>query len=98
MKPCPFCGSEAVVEPEGITPCGYWVKCSECGIEQPRPYETQDEAIAAWNDRPSYDWTLHEETNTWECSQCHACFELDGGNPKYLNYCPVCGTKLELPD
>ena len=51
LKPCPFCGGEAAVEPEGITPCGYWVKCSECGIEQSEPYEFSDDAIAAWNRR-----------------------------------------------
>ncbi len=51
LKPCPFCGGKAVVEPEGFIVCGYWVKCSKCGIEQNTPYEMADEAIAAWNRR-----------------------------------------------
>ncbi len=54
VKACPLCGGKAAVEPEGITPCGYWVKCSECGIEQSEPYEFSDDAVAAWNRRDSY--------------------------------------------
>ena len=51
LKTCPFCGGEAELQPEGLTPCGYWVKCLKCGIEQSNPYEMADEAIAAWNRR-----------------------------------------------
>ena len=51
IKACPFCGGKAEVEPEGITACGYWLKCKKCGIEQPTPYETAEAAIEAWNRR-----------------------------------------------
>ena len=50
LKPCPFCGGEAVY-PEGLTVGGYWITCSKCGIEQGHGYMTQEEAIAAWNRR-----------------------------------------------
>ena len=51
LKPCPFCGGEAEIEPEGITACGYWLKCKKCGIEQPAPYERVQDAILVWNRR-----------------------------------------------
>ena len=51
-----------------------------------------------YDDHETATWILHDETNVWECPNCHVEIELDKGNPKdkYLNYCPVCGVKLEL--
>ena len=51
LKPCPFCGGEAELQPEGLTACGYWVKCSECGIEQSETCEFAEDAIEVWNRR-----------------------------------------------
>lgn len=60
LKPCPFCGGEAVVdhwelsspdegwedEREDI----YYIVCSECGSET-YEYRSKEEAIEAWNRR-----------------------------------------------
>lgn len=51
LKPCPFCGGEAVVQPEGMTTCGYWITCSECGVEQTQAHETVEQAADEWNRR-----------------------------------------------
>jgi Lar family restriction alleviation protein len=51
LKPCPFCGGEAVRTPQFCM--GYMgdgVKCKRCGI-QTAPLQTDAEAIAAWNRR-----------------------------------------------
>ena len=93
---------------------GYWERsqdddanvwqCSECGEELPTKLcsECEADTIAAWNTRTEHCgyWMRHDESDTWECPSCHACFDLDGGTPKdkYLNYCPVCGTKLKPPE
>ena len=101
LKPCPFCGSERLdlnMEIQG----GYYVECQDCFASLSWSYRTPDEAAKAWNTRACQrgTWILHEENTGWECPQCHAVFELDKGNPKdkYLNYCPVCGLKLDLPE
>jgi Lar family restriction alleviation protein len=44
LKPCPFCGSEMLLNHLS------WVRCSECGGEGPLR-QTSAEAIAAWNTR-----------------------------------------------
>ena len=102
LKPCPFCGGEAVLSLGGehfTIP-----ECANCGAKLPAQYgqDRKTKAIEAWNtraERCGY-WMRHDESDTWECPSCHACFDLDGDTPKdkYLNYCPVCGTKLELPE
>ena len=60
LKPCPFCGSENVstntVEPPPgfgeLIPIRYGVFCSTC-FGGNRYYNTEQEAIAAWNRRVS---------------------------------------------
>ena len=49
---------------------------------------------------PSAVWLLHEDTDVWECSSCHTCFELANGvsADKFITYCPVCGTRLFMPE
>lgn len=45
LKPCPFCGGNAYIG-NGRT----WVRCVECGAET-GCYDTEEEAIEAWNRR-----------------------------------------------
>ena len=110
LKPCPFCGGEARIyrwqygEVTGRLVTKYCVECVECGTELPTKLcsECEADTIAAWDTRTEHCgyWMRHDDSDTWECPSCHACFDLDGGTPKakYLNYCPVCGIKLTLPE
>ena len=73
LKPCPFCGGEALVQ--AITfgddyhtdslPV-WWVACAACGVHTDE-YEapTEAEAVAAWNTR------VYEGMGTIECYECH---------------------------
>ena len=102
LKRCPFCGGKAEIEPEGITVCGYWVKCSECGIEQRIPSLTPEKAADVWNKRkilrPQGKWLQYDEedANTWECSICHEVWQLMDGTPAQNNmkYCHNCGAEM----
>lgn len=56
LKPCPFCGGEAVLEnAEQYTTCKGWnsvygVECQNCSV-QTRGFLTRQEAINSWNTR-----------------------------------------------
>ena len=53
LKPCPFCGGEADIlehQFEGFSPT-YGVTCLDCNCETYQFFDTEDEAIAAWNRR-----------------------------------------------
>lgn len=56
LKPCPFCGSEAILRSSENWHC-YSACCTnrKCGIEQLPylPYFDEKEAIEAWNKRSS---------------------------------------------
>ncbi|MGH1376651.1 MAG: Lar family restriction alleviation protein [Alphaproteobacteria bacterium] len=48
LKECPFCGSEkAVIASTSV----YWGKCNACNSEHGGTYQTQEQAIEAWNTR-----------------------------------------------
>ena len=53
LKACPFCGGGATLSRHEFfaasPPCG--VKCLGCGVASDQFYETEAEAIAAWNRR-----------------------------------------------
>ena len=55
LKPCPFCGGEALVNPAFIRP-GYRVYCeNDCSSMPSRPdiaFTSEKEAIKRWNTRP----------------------------------------------
>lgn len=104
LKPCPFCGGKAELITQSDNEARYstnFIWCSWCGC---RTSDTQnpEDVIATWNARCNTisTWLRHDNSNAWECSNCHAVFELDKGKPedKYLNFCSVCGSKLELPE
>jgi len=67
LKPCPFCGGEAMLsKPE--PPCRYWSVDCECYASGPLE-GTAEEAAAKWNTRryapPSPEW-LEKNTSTME--------------------------------
>ena len=53
LKPCPFCGGEGCI-PVHVSPgdaIRFGVVCLDCGCETRQFYETEAEAIEAWNNR-----------------------------------------------
>lgn len=102
VKPCPFCGGDPQIEIGGEHFTS--ISCKECGVRTPAKFgeDRTEKAITAWNTRCELwgVWLLHEDTNVWECSDCHTCFELGGGIPadRFITYCPVCGTRLYMPE
>lgn len=50
LKPCPFCGGQANVI-EYLFHGLYGVKCQKCKAETYQFYESEEEAIEAWNRR-----------------------------------------------
>lgn len=51
LKPCPFCGRNAVTVVDDATEEMFGVKCFNCGGMIDAKKETLDEAIEAWNRR-----------------------------------------------
>ena len=90
MKPCPFCQDGGKLFINGGVGCR-WVECSSCGCDGPA-YETEAEAIEAWNTRAERT-CRYESTDrcTWVCTSCGR--EVETLHLGY-NYCPNCGAKV----
>ena len=72
LKPCPFCGGEAMLRNRGMNTQNY-VVCENCGAVS-KITETEADAIKAWNKRSYIDEIveqLEEEKN--HC--CVGCYE-----------------------
>lgn len=95
LKPCPFCGGEAETLTAESMHGGYLfgIMCNDCR-SRGDVYDTEAEAIAAWN-------TRHVETcenmrekfgykRLFVCSECGVSFDPDCE----INYCPSCGCKV----
>lgn len=52
LKPCPFCGGEAILDDDQISdwPREYWGECLQCGATGHKT-EDRQKAIDAWNRR-----------------------------------------------
>lgn len=53
LKPCPFCGGEAELKIHLFhkLPSSYGVVCRPCGCETWQFFQTEEEAVEAWNRR-----------------------------------------------
>ena len=49
LKPCPFCGGEAILL-SNFRGAEYFIECRVCTVET-APYDTEEEAAEAWNRR-----------------------------------------------
>lgn len=98
LKPCPFCGGEAVIlkaDQYHVFPDTYYVSCTKCtaGVG---PLDTEAEAIEAWNRRTERTAKVEEveKPNVFKCSECGQYFhQTSWGSP--VEYCSRCGAGLE---
>ena len=54
LKPCPFCGGQAMLTPVDAGFVKYTVFCSDCGVAF-STYPTEEEAAKVWNTRHELD-------------------------------------------
>ena len=85
------CGGEARIGK--IYGDAWTVECTECGI-QSGCYDTEAEAITAWN-RAMGERTAKVETYTDDQQETWSVCECGTDVWKSYNYCPECGAKLE---
>lgn len=94
LKPCPFCGGEAEILTAESMHGGYLfgIMCNDCR-SRGDVFDTEAEAIAAWNTRAERTCRMHRnEFGVWCCGSCGE--ELDSWNDGWApDYCPNCGAK-----
>lgn len=102
LKPCPFCGGEAVFNAHATAEdIGNGMVCRTLAvIECPRcefciAHETDEEAVAAWNARAERTcrWVPFDEGHSiagpgWRCSECG--LELGPENVFVVERCYCC--------
>ena len=71
LKPCPFCGGEAYMETHRFNnlPDTFSVRCKHCKVQTYSFYNTEQEALNAWNRRAD---TPHK---CGDCEDFHVCEE-----------------------
>jgi hypothetical protein len=61
LKPCPFCGSKAILctgyKDAGATYKNWWIICDGCDIGTGN-YDTEEGIIRYWNNRPETAWEM----------------------------------------
>lgn len=98
LKPCPFCGGEALFETYGGTACAVVCQTCHCGTATARLYDGM-EAVKAWNRRAERTCRMeynerwsHDEYYPTECYNCSECGHMTyDGVP---TFCPNCGAKV----
>lgn len=92
LKPCPFCGGEAILC-ENIDRA--YVYCKECGCQTDESHATARYAAEAWNTR--YKRTCKAiceqvfEEHVWLCSACGEAFDSIAS---IYDFCPYCGAEI----
>ena len=100
LKPCPFCGGEAVLVPTLDTTVREWfVTCANlhCNVLACRTkrFYTEAEAIEAWNTRAERTCRkINPSEKDWfVCSECRGqCMGDQYG--ELPNYCANCGAEV----
>lgn len=93
LKPCPFCGGNAIeVSPYDQKPLGsrWIIKCVDCGARIQGSHRAMNKA--AWNQRVheprTGEWKI-DEYGIYHCPICHAI-----NNTVYKSFCPNCGADM----
>ena len=104
LKPCPFCGGDALIHSKALADgfgTAYWAACEKCGKGDTLPSFTEEEAAAAWNTRAERICKNVEfdSTRNFECSECgFSVTTVPKGPSDWLTYswgyCPSCGAKV----
>lgn len=92
LKPCPFCGSKAMVIRNAFENCViYHIECTGCLGEHARYMESREAAIEAWNTRAERTCraVMAASKIASTCSECGAMLANWA-----MRYCPNCGAKV----
>ena len=102
LKPCPFCGGEA--EAYYVIDGSFACSCTSCSYASCAGFNTEQEAIEAWNRRAERTCKLvksFEEPGfmksamEYECSECggitNAQIFYESDEPRY---CMMCGARV----
>ena len=102
LKPCPFCGGNAVIRKNEERVKPFMVRCGNmgCGLLMVMTdyFATEEEAIEVWNrraDRQTGKWIV--DGHHIQCNVCHVymCDTDREGDSIPRSFCPNCGAKME---